>query len=94
MQVAFTARYNSGCISRQVGASVIGEDGYIRGFGWNDVPENHVPCLYRTPEQLLSNSNNIIFSKYERSEVFYKHMEFKYKSSSEKFLPYCFKIIK
>lgn len=91
MQVAFAARYNSGCISRQVGASVIGEDGYIRGFGWNDVPENHIPCLYRTPEQLLSNSNNIVFSKYERSEVFYKHMEFKYKSFSKKFLPYCFK---
>lgn len=51
MQVAFTARYSSGCISRQVGAVVAGKDGYLRGFGWNDTPENHISCLYRTPEQ-------------------------------------------
>jgi len=89
MQVAFTARYNSGCISRQVGAVVTGKDGYIRGFGWNDVPEDHVPCLYRTPQQLLDNSTNQIFSAYERSDTFFQHIE--NLPSNQKNQPFCFK---
>ena len=91
MQVAFTARYNSGCISRQVGAAVVGSDGYIRGFGWNDTPENHIPCLYRTPQQLLSTGDNMIFSNYERSEIFFNYMKGKYENKSVRNLPYCFK---
>jgi dCMP deaminase len=91
MQVAFTARYNSGCISRQVGAAVVGEDGYLRGFGWNDVPEKHIPCLYRTPQQLISCSQNIIFSEYERSDKFYNYIKNEFENSYKKFLPFCFK---
>jgi len=92
MQVAFTARYNSGCISRQVGAVVVGNDGYIRGFGWNDVPEEQVSCLYRTPSQLLENKNNLIFSQYERSEEFFEFVKEKIsKFEIEKDHPFCFK---
>ena len=86
MQVAFTARYSSGCISRQVG-----EDGYLRGFGWNDVPEKHISCLYRTPQQLLSNSSNYIFSTYERSDKFYTHIKTNFEKNNHRFLPFCFK---
>lgn len=88
MQVAFTARYNSGCISRQVGAVVTGEDGYIRGFGWNDVPEGHIPCLYRTPQQLLD-GNKKIFSLYENDTIFTEHIE--QLSEQVKVFPFCFK---
>jgi len=91
MQVAFTARYNSGCISRQVGAVVIGEDGYLRGFGWNDTPENHIPCLYRTPEQLITASGNMVFSEYERSTEFYEFIKKDYADKKRRFLPFCFK---
>lgn len=91
MQVAFTARYNSGCISRQVGAVVVGEDGYLRGFGWNDTPENHVPCLYRTPEQLINASGNMVFSEYERSTEFNKFIKEDYNDKEKRFLPFCFK---
>lgn len=91
MQVAFTARYNSGCISRQVGAVVVGEDGYLRGFGWNDTPENHIPCLYRTPEQLINASGNMVFSKYERSTKFNKFIKNYYADKEKRFLPFCFK---
>lgn len=90
MQVAFTARYSSGCISRQVGAAVTGSDGYLRGFGWNDVPEKHISCLYRTPQQLLGCSNNFIFSAYERSKSFYTHIQDSI-SEQNKTLPFCFK---
>jgi len=92
MQVAFTARYNSGCISRQVGAVVVGQDGYIRGFGWNDVPEGHISCLYRTPFDLLNNAQNMIFSEYERSPEFFN--EIKKLKPLEKNLPFCFKDIR
>lgn len=91
MQVAFTARYNSGCISRQVGAAVVGADGYLRGFGWNDVPEKHISCLYRTPQQLLSNNNNFIFSTYERSDKFYIQIKNKFENKNARYLPFCFK---
>lgn len=101
MQVALTARYSSGCISRQVGAVVIGNDGYIRGFGWNDVPENHIPCVYRTPKDLFETENKekenkILFSDYERSDTFISHMKNKYKDEKEKYdkfihYPFCFK---
>lgn len=92
MQVAFTARYNSGCISRQVGAVVVGCDGYIRGFGWNDVPEGHISCLYRTADDLLNNAQNMIFSEYERSAEFFN--EINKLKPSEKNLPFCFKDVR
>lgn len=92
MQVAFTARYNSGCISRQVGAVVIGHDGYIRGLGWNDVPEGHISCLYRTPNDLLNNAQNMIFSEYERSTDFFD--EINKLEPSKKNFPFCFKDIR
>lgn len=91
MQVAFTARYNSGCISRQVGAVVVGIDGYLRGFGWNDTPEKHIPCLYRTPNQLSNASGNKIFSEYERSNKFEDFMKVKHNGNISEFLPFCFK---
>ena len=91
MQVAFTARYSSGCISRQVGAVVAGADGYLRGFGWNDTPENHISCLYRTPEQLINADTNMVFSNYERSTTFRTHITNNFEGNKLKFHPYCFK---
>lgn len=38
MQVAFAARANSGCISRQVGAVITDENYSVKAVGWNDVP--------------------------------------------------------
>lgn len=37
MQIAYTAKVNSGCISRQVGAVVTDEHYSIKSVGWNDV---------------------------------------------------------
>lgn len=91
MQVAFTARYNSGCISRQVGAVVVGVDGYLRGFGWNDTPEKHIPCLYRTPQQLINASGNMVFSEYERSSKFNEFIKVTFQDKQSRFLPFCFK---
>ena len=38
MYTAYTASLNSACLSRQVGAAVTDDAGYLLGVGWNDVP--------------------------------------------------------
>ncbi len=53
MQTAFSAKLNSGCISRQVGASVTDKNYSIKAIGWNDVPQGQVPCLLRNTYHLL-----------------------------------------
>ncbi|HLN94433.1 MAG TPA: hypothetical protein VK183_02270 [Flavobacterium sp.] len=67
MQLAFTAKYNSGCISRQVGASITDDNYAIKAIGWNNTPEGQVPCVLRNVEDLLSESGDIrSFTTYER----------------------------
>ncbi|RJG17372.1 deoxycytidylate deaminase [Alcanivorax profundi] len=67
MQIAFTAKLNSGCISRQVGAVVTGNDYSIRSVGWNDVPASQVPCALRSVEGALSGFDPVVYSEYERN---------------------------
>lgn len=89
MQIALTARYNSGCISRQVGACVTGKEGYILGIGWNDVPEGSVPCLYRSTHSLLiENVGAPEFSEYELSSKFIDYMRETKRPNKN---PFCFK---
>jgi deoxycytidylate deaminase len=35
MQLAYTAKHNSGCISRHVGAAITDENYSIKAIGWN-----------------------------------------------------------
>lgn len=68
MQLAFNAKYNSGCLSRQVGAVVTGEDFSVRAVGWNDVPKGQVPCNLRCIEDYCKNKDGETFSEYELNE--------------------------
>lgn len=47
MQIAYTAKLNSGCISRQVGAAITDDQYHLLSVGWNQQPEMQLPCLYR-----------------------------------------------
>ncbi len=67
MQVAYNAKSNSGCISRQVGAVVTDEQYSIKAIGWNDVPENQVPCGLRDLRHLVGGENAFMFSEFEKS---------------------------
>jgi len=58
MQLAITAKYNSGCISRQVGAAVTDEYYSIKSIGWNNTPEGQVPCNLRSAEDLMNHIEN------------------------------------
>ncbi|UTD14911.1 hypothetical protein HER15_05205 [Tenacibaculum mesophilum] len=84
MQIANTAKLNSGCISRNVGAAISDEDFYIKSVGWNDVAKGHTPCNLRdindiiAPkfEQELKESSH--YSPFEKGD-FSQNSSFKYK---------------
>ncbi len=54
MQIAFNSKFNSGCISRQVGAVITDNNNSIRSVGWNDVPKGSVPCNIRTLNDIIN----------------------------------------
>lgn len=87
MQIAMSARYNSGCLSRRVGAVVVNSQGHVLGVGWNDPPCGQVPCTLRTGKELIDTLDKIAFSEYERSSEFVEHIRARCYTD----LPYCFK---
>ncbi|TDE18059.1 hypothetical protein [Dyadobacter psychrotolerans] len=68
MQIAYTAKYNSGCISRQVGAVVTDSSFSLKSIGWNNTAEGQTPCLLRSVDHLVSNSDPEAYSEYEKGE--------------------------
>ncbi|MDP3168053.1 MAG: hypothetical protein Q8N06_21665 [Hydrogenophaga sp.] len=80
MQIAYSAKANSGCISRQVGAAVSDSSYSIKSVGWNDVPAGQVPCILRKAGDLVESRDVEAFSDYElNDERFQKHMQGRYK---------------
>lgn len=82
MQIAYTAKLNSGCISRQVGA-VITDDSYIaKSIGWNDVAKGHTPCNLRSVNDFFKKDldKNPHYSKFEKGLVG-NTSDFKYKKA-------------
>ena len=56
MQIAFTAKMNSGCLSRQVGAVVTDKHYSVKAIGWNSVPDGQMPCTMRCMKNLDSHT--------------------------------------
>ncbi len=75
MQIAYTAKLNSGCLSRQVGASITNKNGSLKAIGWNSVPEGQTPCLLRDLNDLNYNTKSSSYSKYEKSHEFKKYIK-------------------
>lgn len=104
MQIAYTAKYNSGCISRQVGAVITDQYYSIKSIGWNNTPAGQIPCLLRSADELLEDDQQHIdetaFSDYERnvSGKFNHELKGKYTSMNRTNIEghncsYCFKDI-
>lgn len=97
MQLAFVAKLNSGCISRQVGAAVADENYSIKAVGWNDVPKGQVPCLLRDVDELVTGGDVSAFSKFEKTDkAFLAQLNQTYSNRAELKevglpCPYCFK---
>lgn len=67
MQIAFNAKVNSGCISRQVGAVITDKNYSVKAIGWNDVARYQVPCNLRNIDDLVNGKlNQNHFSDYEK----------------------------
>lgn len=65
MQVAMTAKLNSGCLSRQVGAVVTDNQYNILSLGWNDSPCGAESCIRRNLYDLIRNHDLDAYSYYE-----------------------------
>lgn len=79
MVVAYTAKFNSSCLSRQVGAVITNEYHSIRTIGWNEVPYGHIPCGLRDSRELLCDNPDAkvpnykyVYSDFERGTAKYK----------------------
>ncbi len=70
MQVAHTAKLNSACLSRQVGASITNKNGSLKAIGWNSVADGQTPCLLRSKEELMQCTKSKSYSAYEKGEEF------------------------
>jgi deoxycytidylate deaminase len=99
MQLAYTAKLNSGCISRQVGAVITDSSYSVKAVGWNSVPEGQVPCLLRGVDELLSGVNNTsTFSEYEQTNIDFRRVmqnsfsqAINHPKLNGRSFPYCFK---
>jgi len=97
MQLAFVAKLNSGCISRQVGAAIADRDFSIKAVGWNDIPKGQVPCLLRNVDELVTGNGGDFFSTFEKTDQKFKN-QIKKTYQNRKVLeqsglpcPFCFK---
>lgn len=97
MQLAYTAKLNSGCISRQVGAAISDQNFSIQAVGWNDVPGGQVPCILRNRDDLITGQDQNAYSEYEKNN---KEYIAHFKKGIEVYIPikasgrnisYCFK---
>jgi deoxycytidylate deaminase len=97
MQLAYTAKLNSGCISRQVGAAITDENFSVQAVGWNDVPGGQVPCVLRNRDDLIAGQDQSAYSEYEKNN---KEYIAHFKKGIEVYIPikasgrnisYCFK---
>lgn len=99
MQLAYNAKLNSGCLSRQVGAIVTDKDGSVKAVGWNDVPQGQMPCNLRNVNIYMQGNHPECFSKYEmEEEKFQNTMKEIYSALEDRKLggrefPICFKDI-
>lgn len=65
MQIAYAAKLNSGCISRQVGAVITDAEYHLLSIGWNQQPEDQLPCSYRDLCSLYYHWSPIAYSDFE-----------------------------
>ncbi len=102
MQMAFNAKLNSGCLSRQVGAVITDENYYIKAIGWNDVPQGQVPCNLRSIQNFFTENDSTTFSDFELKDNNFTSAlkrisnRFAVEDSDAKIkhnIPYCFKDI-
>ncbi len=75
MSIAYVAKFNSGCISRQVGCAIVDKENAVQSVGWNDPPASQIPCNLRfvnevTDKSIAQEVNGVIpYSVYSKFEL-------------------------
>ena len=72
MQIAMTAKLNSGCLSRQVGAVVTDKEYNVLSLGWNDAPCNAEKCIRRNLFDIINKEDKRAYSKFELNNDEYR----------------------
>lgn len=80
MQLAFSSKYNSGCISRQVGAVITDKSYAVKSVGWNEVSQGQTPCSLRSITDLVTDENIEVFTDYEKNGGDYDGSTFREKT--------------
>lgn len=103
MQIAYTAKLNSGCLSRQVGAVVTNESYSVQSIGWNTVAQGQTPCSLRCLNDLCNCEDTTAYSEFEKGDSKFnenaKYLQLKYRPAIENNhslglpIAYCFKDI-
>lgn len=99
MQIAYNAKLNSGCLSRQVGAVITDKNFSIKAIGWNDVPSGQVSCNLRDVNSLCVNKDYASYSKFEieneefTSKINILRSKIDYSLLKGRLYSYCFKDI-
>ncbi len=103
MQIAYNAKFNSGCLSRQVGAVITDQYYSVKAVGWNSAAEGQVPCNLRSVDNYINNKDRDSFSQYEiENEDFNNIIKTKYSEIADcnsdecrrlngRLFSYCFK---
>ena len=96
MQLAYNTKFNSGCLSRQVGAVVTRGDYSIQSVGWNDVPKGQIPCLLRDSASYCQNKDHENYSDFEIENKEFSNAIKKINVHTKdklygRCMPYCFK---
>lgn len=77
MQIAQTAKINSGCISRQVGAVICDAENNIISIGWNDpsttLGNECISCIRRNLHDLCTCDDNSAYSFYELHDTDFRN---------------------
>nr|OYN50553.1 deoxycytidylate deaminase [Pectobacterium carotovorum] len=102
MQIAFTAKLNSGCLSRQVGAVITDINNSVKAIGWNDVAKGQVPCSLRSLDGVMNSFDKITYSEFERNDKNFREKArnklLTFKNKGDKIsgynFSYCFKTLK
>lgn len=87
MDQAYSLSLMSSCISRQVGAVIIGKNGYVVGAGWNDVGQGQVGCGYRQVIDTKDVSEDILVTNPVSKRDFRKDLQISSKPEDS----FCFK---
>lgn len=76
MNQAYSLSLRSSCLSRQVGAVIVGKNGYVVGAGWNDPGDGQIGCGYRQIVDIENLSSDILPTNPDtkKERFFRKHL--------------------